>query len=168
MVNNKSQKNQLKILIVMENQILYSSEFTEHHGRFPYIIHRMFYGIYRQIPILFSENHEPNELPGVTIRLQSDAHHWPEVVQSHHMQERLLEALREMKRDLDVKYKRDARLCLVFSPTSCVYISADKEAASDAPPAGGTLCSADGKPMLFGVRYHWRESDFQPFLYRKN
>jgi hypothetical protein len=57
----------------METELKNQGTFQEHYGRFPYIVHRMFSGIYRQIPIVFSHEHEQGELPGVTIRLNGCA-----------------------------------------------------------------------------------------------
>jgi hypothetical protein len=39
----------------METELKNQGTFQEHYGRFPYIVHRMFSGIYRQIPIVCYE-----------------------------------------------------------------------------------------------------------------
>lgn len=151
----------------MDNDFFEISEFPEHYGRFPYIIHRMFYAIYKQVPIHFSEYHEPGELPGLTVRLDTHEHHGPEVLHSEAMRDRLKDFLRQYKTDMEAKYKADQRVCLVFGPSDCFYLSGDKETISDAPPSGGTLCAADGKPMMMGRQNHWRDADNHAILYRK-
>ena len=150
----------------MENEILHTTEFREHYGRFPYIIHRLYPALYKQMPIHFSEYHEPGVLPGLTVRIDRSKWEGHEVLQSEAMREFLIKFLHKFKREMDEKCKRDQHVCLVFGPTDCHYLSPEKEFASSSPPSGGTLCGNDGKPMMMNPKYHWRESGHEPIFHR--
>ena len=151
----------------MENKTLQAGHFKEHYGRFPYITHRMYPAIYMQIPILFTYDHEPGELPGITIRLNPDTHKSPEGLLSDSIHEKLKGIVRKVKQDMEKKYNREPELCLVLGPTSCIYLDSGKENTSTTPPFGGTICSTDGKPMILGVDKHWREDDPDTIIYKR-
>jgi hypothetical protein len=145
----------------MENELKNLGEFHEHYGRFPYIVHRMFPGIYMQIPVLFTYEQEAKNLPGITVALKSEKHAWPEVLQTDAMRNQLKRIARNVKRNIEQKHNREAQLCLVISPNECIYLSESGENESTQPPFGGTLCNTEGKPMILAIENHWRESDYE-------
>jgi hypothetical protein len=151
----------------MENKTLQAGHFKEHYGRFPYIAHRMFPAIYMQIPILFSYDHEPGELPGITIRVNRDFENGPEALNAESIHEKLKGIVRKVKQDMEKKYNREPELCLVLGPSSCIYLDSGKENTSTTPPFGGTICSTDGKPMILGVEKHWRDEDAETIIYTR-
>ena len=89
----------------MENELKNLGEFHEHYGRFPYIIHRMFPGIYMQIPVLFSYDHQQGELPGVTILLNAEMHSELDLIHSESIRTQLKQLSRKVKTDLEQKLK---------------------------------------------------------------
>ena len=151
----------------METDLKNQGTFQENYGRFPYIVHRMFSGIYRQIPIVFSYEHKQGELPGVTIRLDEEKHSALDVIHSEAMRAQLKQVARTVKNDLEQKNTKEARVCLVFGPADCIYFESNSELDSTRPPFGGTLCNAQGKPMFIAAEPHWRESDFDPIILKR-
>jgi hypothetical protein len=151
----------------METELKNQGTFQEHYGRFPYIVHRMFAGIYRQIPIVFSHEHEQGELPGVTIRLNTEKHSGLDVIHSEAMRTQLKQVARKVKTDLEQQHNQEARVCLVFGPTDCFYLDATGECDSTRPPVGGTLCNAQGKPMVIAAEPHWRALEYEPIILKR-
>ena len=151
----------------MENELKNLGEFQEHYGRFPYIVHRIFHGIYMQIPIVFSYEHEQGEPPGITVRLDTVKHPGPDFIHCEAMRTQLKQVARKVKNDLEQKHHKEARVCLVFGPADCLYLEANGEFESTRPPVGGTLCNAHGKPMVMAAEPHWRESDHAPILLKR-
>ena len=151
----------------METELINQGTFHEHYGRFPYIVHRMFSGIYRQIPIVFSYEHEQGELPGITVRLNAEKHSELDVIHSEAMRTQLKQMARTVKTDLDQKHKKEERVCLVFGPDDCFYLEATGESVSTRPPFGGTLCNAQGKPMIIAAEQHWRTADSAPRILKR-
>jgi len=151
----------------METELKNQGTFQEHYGHFPYILHRMFSGIYMQIPIVFSYEHEQGELPGITIRLDEEKHTGLDVIHSEAMRTQLQQVARKVKTDLEQKHNKEARLCLVFGPTDCFYLGANGEFDSNHPPFGGTLCNTHGKPMVIAAEPHWRASEHEPIILKR-
>jgi hypothetical protein len=148
----------------METELKNQGTFHEHYGCFPYIIHRMFSGIYRQIPIVFTYEHEQG---GITVRLNAEKHSGLDVIHSEAMRTQLKQVARKVKTDLEQKHKKEERVCLVFGPDDCFYLEATGESASTQPPFGGTLCNAQGKPMIIAAEPHWRVSECDPIILNK-
>jgi hypothetical protein len=80
------------------------------------------------------------------------------------MRTQLKQVARKVKTDLEQKHKKEARVCLVFGPADCFYLAATGECDSTRPPFGGTLCNAQGKPMIIAVEQHWRTSESGPVI----
>jgi hypothetical protein len=127
----------------------------------------MFSGIYRQIPIVFTYEHEQGELPGVTVRLDAEKHSGLDVIHSEAMRTQLKQVARKVKTDLEQKHNKEARVCLVFGPADCFYLAATDEYESSRPPFGGTLCNAQGKPMVIAAEPHWRASESDPIILKR-
>lgn len=151
----------------MKNELQINGEFQEHYGCFPYIIHRMFSGIYMQIPIVFSYAHNAGVLPGITIRLNAEKHSARDVMHSEAMRTQLKQVAHKVKANLEQKRGSEAQVCLVFGPTDCIYLEGAGEHESTRPPAGGTLCNAQGKPMIIAAEQHWRESGSDPIVLKR-
>jgi len=151
----------------METELKNQGTFQEHYGRFPYIVHRMFSGIYRQIPIVFTYEHKQGELPGVTVRVNAEKQSGLDVIHSEAMRAQLKQVARKVKTDLEQKHQKEERVCLVFGPDDCLYLAATGESASTQPPFGGTLCNAQGKPMVIAAEPHWRASESDPIILKK-
>ena len=151
----------------MKNELQNHGEFHEHYGCFPYIVHRMFPGIYMQIPIVFSYDHNQGALPGITVRLNAEKHTPRDVLHSDAMRTQLKQAARKVKTNLEQKRGSEAQVCLVFGPSDCIYLEGAGEHESTRPPVGGTLCNVQGKPMIIATEQHWRTSDSDPILLKR-
>jgi len=111
------------------------------HGRFPYIIVRMHYAIYMQMPIHFTSE-KTEGLKGIIV------HSKPE--NNCNNTERLLEVATKYKQDLDAKNNRDNRVCLVLSPNEAYYFEENETRLSPSIPKGGTLVNSSQQIIAMG------------------
>ena len=111
------------------------------HGKFPYVIVRMHYAIYMQMPIHFvSEKKEG--LKGIIVK--SDAENFTDSFPY------LIEVAADYKRSLDAKSNRNHRLCVVIGKDQAYYFEEDEIRFNTSIPSGGTLVNSDQQVIAMG------------------
>jgi hypothetical protein len=111
------------------------------HGKFPYVIVRMHYAIYMQMPIHFvSEKKEG--LKGIIVK--SDAENFIDNFPY------LIEVAADYKRSLDAKSNRNHRLCVVVGKDQAYYFEEDQIRFNASIPFGGTLVNSDQQVIAMG------------------
>ncbi|MFM2316043.1 MAG: hypothetical protein RLZZ155_375 [Bacteroidota bacterium] len=120
---------------------LSSESIAEGHGKFPYIIVRMHYAIYMQMPIHFI----PKKMEGlrgimVNSQFEDQAANFPY----------LLDIASEYKQSLDAKNNRNHRLCVVLSPEQAYYYEENEIRFSPSIPFGGTLVNSRQEIIAMG------------------
>lgn len=103
------------------------------HGKFPYVIVRMFSGIYMQMPIHLVKEHTAKK-KGIVVQTKEPG--------NKENDQFFIEVAANYKRHLDSKGKRKHRICLVLSPTSAYYFEEDQIQFSTSIPSGGTLVNS--------------------------
>lgn len=104
------------------------------YGKFPYVIVRMHYAIYMQMPIHFvSEKKEG--LRGIFVK--SDAEN------SIDNFPYLIEVTAEYKRHLDTKDNRNHRLCVVVGKEQAYYFEEGEIRFNTSIPTGGVLVNSE-------------------------
>ena len=151
----------------MENQFENSEQFQEHYGYFPYIVHRMHPAIYMQIPILFSLDHQPGELPGIIVNVKPEQADAAELMKSQSLREQLKQIAQKVRFNMQEQYKAKVEICLVYGPTDCIYMNGEKPFDSKQPPNGGTICNVKRQPMVLPADLHWRKVDHAPRVWSK-
>ncbi len=84
-----------------------SSHVEMGYGKFPYVIIRLHYAIYMQIPIHFVKENEKG-IKGILIQTESD--------NPKEQQSLLLNAIWKFKKHIDAQKKNSHRLCVVLDP----------------------------------------------------
>lgn len=111
------------------------------HGKFPYVIVRMHYAIYMQMPIHFvSEKKEG--LKGIIVK--SDAENFIDNFPY------LIEVAADYKRSLDAKSNRNHRLCVVVGKDQAYYFEEEEIRFNTSIPSGGTLVNSDQQVIAMG------------------
>jgi hypothetical protein len=103
------------------------------HGKFPYVIVRMFSGIYMQMPIHLVKEHTA-KMNGIVVQTKDFGNN-----ENHQF---LIEVATNYKLHLDSKGKRKHRICLVLGPNSAYYFEEDRMKYSTSIPSGGTLVNS--------------------------
>ena len=111
------------------------------HGQFPYVIVRMHYAIYMQMPIHFVSE-KKDGLKGIIVK--SDAE------KSVDNFPYLIEVASEYKRSLDAKSNRNHRLCVVIGKNQAYYFEEDQIRFNASIPFGGTLVNSDLQVIAMG------------------
>jgi hypothetical protein len=111
------------------------------HGQFPYVIVRMHYAIYMQMPIHFVSDKKEG-LKGIIAK--SDAENFIDNFPY------LIEVASEFKRSLDTKNNRNHRLCVVVGKDQAYYFEEDKIRFNASIPSGGTLVNSDKQVIAMG------------------
>ncbi len=115
---------------------LSAEDIAQGHGQFPYVIVRMHYAIYMQMPIHFvSEKKEG--LKG--IKVLTDAENFIDNFPY------LIEVAADYKRSLDAKSNRNHRLCVVVGKDQAYYFEEGEIRFSTSIPSGGTLVNSEQK-----------------------
>lgn len=124
---NQKDKNDIGITFTPE-------DIARGYGKFPYLIVRMHYAIYMQMPIHFiSEKKEG--LRGIFVK--SDAENFNDNFPY------LIEVAADYKRNLDIKNNRHHRLCVVVGKDQAYYFEEDEIRFSTSIPSGGTLVNSE-------------------------
>jgi hypothetical protein len=111
------------------------------YGQFPYIIVRMHYAIYMQMPIHFvSEKKEG--LKGIIVKSGAEkfVDNFPY----------LLDVVSDYKRNLDTKNNRNHRICVVVGKNQAYYFEEDQIRFNTSIPFGGTLVNSDQQVIAMG------------------
>lgn len=112
------------------------------YGQFPYVIVRMHYAIYMQMPIHFiSEKKEG--LRGIMVHSES-----ANLIDNFPY---LIEIAADYKRSLDAKNNRNHRLCVVLGEEQAYYFEEDQIRFSTSIPSGGTLVNAQKQVIAMGA-----------------
>jgi hypothetical protein len=106
------------------------------YGKFPYVIVRMHYAIYMQMPIHFVSERKEG-LKGIFVKsdAENNIDNFPY----------LIEVAAEYKRHLDTKDNRNHRLCVVVGKDQAYYFEEDEIRFSTSIPSGGTLVNSEQK-----------------------
>jgi hypothetical protein len=115
------------------------------YGKFPYVIIRLHYAIYMQIPIHFVKEDEKG-LKGILIQTESD--------NPKEQQSLLLNAIWKFKKHIDAQKKNSHRLCVVLDPNQAYYFGPDGLNFSHSIPAGGTLIANQNEFVAMGHPHH--------------
>ena len=115
------------------------------HGQFPYVIVRMHYAIYMQMPIHFTSV-KTEGLKGIIVHSQSE--------NNCNNTERLFEVAAKYKQDLDAKSNRHHRLCLVIGKDQAYYFEEGQIRFNTSIPSGGTLVNSD-KQVIAMAQSHF-------------
>jgi hypothetical protein len=111
------------------------------YGQFPYVIVRMHYAIYMQMPIHFVSDKKEG-LKGIIAK--SDAENFIDNFPY------LIEVASEFKRSLDTKNNRNHRLCVVVGKDQAYYFEEDQIRFNASIPSGGTLVNSDKQVIAMG------------------
>ena len=104
------------------------------YGKFPYVIVRMHYAIYMQMPIHFvSEKKEGLKGIKVLTNAENFIDNFPY----------LIEVASNYKRDLDAKNNLNHRLCLVVGKDQAYYFEEDEIRFNTSIPTGGVLVNSE-------------------------
>ena len=106
------------------------------YGKFPYVIVRMHYAIYMQMPIHFVSERKEG-LKGIIVKsdAENNIDNFPY----------LIEVAADYKRHLDTKDNRNHRLCVVVGKDQAYYFEEDEIRFSTSIPSGGTLGNSEQK-----------------------
>lgn len=106
------------------------------YGKFPYVIVRMHYAIYMQMPIHFVSERKEG-LKGIIVKsdAENNIDNFPY----------LIEVAADYKRHLDTKDNRNHRLCVVVGKDQAYYFEEDEIRFSTSIPSGGTLVNSEQK-----------------------
>jgi hypothetical protein len=115
------------------------------HGQFPYVIVRMHYAIYMQMPIHFTSV-KTEGLKGIIVHSQSE--------NNCNNTERLLEVTAKYKQDLDAKNNRNHRICLVIEKDQAYYFEEGEIRFNTSIPSGGTLVNSN-KQVIAMAQSHF-------------
>jgi hypothetical protein len=111
------------------------------HGKFPYVIVRMFSGIYMQMPIHVVKERTP-EMTGIVVQTKD--------LRKKKSHKFLVEVATDYQRHLDMKGSRKHRVCLVLSPKRAYYLEENVILISTSIPSGGTLVNSKQQVIAMG------------------
>lgn len=127
-----------------EPQLERVTKFPPGYGTFPYIILKVNYAVYMQIPIqINAPKVDLTQYPGTYLDGVSDeaiANYAADLDSELH--ELLLQHCRDWKRKTELYSKdKSIKLCLVTGPNRAHYFHREEELAHTSIPSGGTLLS---------------------------
>jgi len=117
------------------------ANFPNGFGRFPYIILKVGYAIYMQIPIHFNvENEDSENFPGTHIN-DIDEYLLESYIKdkSSPLHQILIDHCRKIKHKLEKDKGQSVRLCLVEGENIAHYFEVDSDFPHTSIPKGGTL-----------------------------
>jgi hypothetical protein len=118
------------------------------YGKFPYVIIRLHYATYLQMPIHFVKEQQEG-LKGILIQTPSE--------DVHEQQSLLLNAVWQFKQQIDTQKNNSHRLCVVLNPHQAYYFDTEGLAFSTSIPTGGTLI-ANQNEFVAMAHPHYVES----------
>ena len=131
-------------------------KFPAGYGQFPYLIIRMHYGVYMQIPIQLSPP-EPGAPPRPGIQIPNiSAEQLAEyrVNLDSEVHDILVEHFRRWKQKTEFYNKgRKIECCIVEAPDRAYYFKDKEEISMTAIPKGGTLLSATSEVIGMNVSH---------------
>ena len=111
------------------------------YGRFPYIIVRMHYAVYMQMPIHFVAGPIPGK-KGILVQTNKETR--------EENYQHLIDVTSRYKNNLDNKSNRNHRLCVVVGKDQAYYFEEDKIRFNASIPFGGTLVNSDQQVIGMG------------------
>lgn len=137
-----------------EPQLGHVAKFPSGYGTFPYIILKVDYAVYMQIPIQINAPQvDIDKFPGTYLDGVSEAAitNYAEDKDSE-LHELLLQHCRDWKRKTEVYNKeKTIKLCLVTGPDRAHYFQNDEELVHTSIPSGGTLLSIHNDIIAMNV-----------------
>ena len=129
--------------------------FPKGYGEFPYIIWKIGYAFFKQIPIHFVTT-ESQELPGGTLLIEDTySFDLKELISMH--QTGLIGMVKTVKKNMEKDKGAQQKLCLVCSPNKAFYFDKDSIEESESIPSGGNLVSIDNKLIAMATK-HYKEN----------
>ena len=119
------------------------------YGKFPYVIIRLHYAIYLQMPIHFVKEQQEG-LKGISIQTSSE--------DVNEQQSLLLNAVWQFKQQIDTQKDNSHRLCVVLDPHQAYYFEPEGLKFSTSIPTGGTLI-ANSNEFVAMAHPHYVESN---------
>ena len=129
-------------------------KFPEGYGQFPYLIMRMHYGVYMQIPIqLEAPKADCSNKPGIQIPdISSEQLSAYSINLDSEIHDILVEHFRKWKQKTEFYNKgRKIECCIVEAPDRSYYFKDKEEIQMTAIPRGGTLLSATSEVIGMNV-----------------
>jgi hypothetical protein len=137
-----------------EPQLGHVAKFPSGYGSFPYIILKVNYAVYMQIPIQINAPQlDIDQYPGSYLDgVSEEAITRYAVDKNSELHELLLQHCREWKRKTEFYNKgKTIKLCLVTGPDRAHYFQNDEELVHTSIPSGGTLLSIRNEVIAMNV-----------------
>ena len=122
-----------------------SSHVEMGYGKFPYVIIRLHYAIYMQIPIHFVKEQQEG-MTGILIQTPSD--------DPIEQQSLLLNSTWRFKQQIDAQKKNFHRLCVVLDANQAYYFEPEGLKFSHSIPAGGKLIANQNEFVAIDHPHH--------------
>ena len=137
-----------------EPQFGHVAKFPSGYGTFPYIILKVDYAVYMQIPIQINAPQvDIDQYPGTYLNYVSEeAITCYESDKDSELHELLLEHCRDWKRKTEFYNKeKTIKICLVTGPDRAHYFQNDEELVHISIPSGGTLLNIRNEVIAMNV-----------------
>ena len=132
------------------------AKFPKGYGEFPYIIIRVGYAIYMQVPIHFNvENGDTENFPGTHINHVSQ-----ELIdlyakdKSSALHEIMIDHCKKIKQKMERDGNKPVRMCLVETENSAHYFEGEEILANISIPFGGTLVTQKHGIIGIGMAHY--------------
>ena len=131
------------------------NHFIKGYGKFPYVILKVGYALFMQIPIHFNKNNDIINYPGSHINGVSEtdlkAYEYNKLSSLH---EKIIEHCQWMKNKIEADRGGTVKMCLVEGPDVSYYFEGDTIDFSTNIPGGGTLLTQDHKVIGMNVKHY--------------
>ena len=129
--------------------------FINGYGKFPYVILKVGYALFMQIPIHFNRNNDFTNYPGSHINSISEA----ELNDYKHnklsaLHEKIIAHCQWMKNKIETDKGKAVKMCLVEGPETSYYFDEEGISFSTNIPGGGTLLTQDNKIIAMNVNHY--------------
>ena len=131
------------------------NHFIKGYGKFPYVILKVGYALFMQIPIHFNKNNDIINYPGSHINgvSETDLNTYEDNKLSS-LHEKIIEHCQWMKNKIEVDKGENVKMSLVEGPDVSYYFDKDEIKFSTNIPSGGTLLTQDNKVIGLNVKHH--------------
>ena len=129
--------------------------FIDGYGKFPYVILKVGYALFMQIPIHFNKNNDFSNYPGTHINGISEQE-IKDYEQEHSapLHEKMIEHCLWMKNKIETEKGKPIKMCLVKGPETSFYFDEEGIQFSTNIPGGGTLLTQDNKVIGMNVQHY--------------
>jgi hypothetical protein len=129
--------------------------FKDGYGKFPYVILKVGYALFMQIPIHFNKNNDFINYPGTHINGISEQEIKDfEQEYSAPLHEKIIEHCLWIKNKIEAEKAKPIKMCLVEGPETSYYFDEDGIQFSTNIPGGGTLLTQDKKVIGMNVQHY--------------